>query len=328
MDRALWFVRPRHVELRPVQLPSLGRGDALVKTVCSGVSAGTEMLAYRGELPVDLEVDESIAALAGTFAYPFQYGYSCVGRIETLASDVDGVRVGDPVFAFHPHQERFVAAATGLVPVPGLEPRLATLLPYVETALQIALDAGPVLGDTVVVSGLGALGLLVAALLERVGGRVVAIEPQAWRRAVAGELGIVAVDTADAGDAAGTSGVPLVIECSGSPAALAPALDLLAHEGTVLVASWYGSKPVSLALGGRFHRRRLTIRSTQVSTIPASQAARWTHHRRLAKAVELAAALPLARLATDTIPFDEADAGYAQVDAGPPGLIHLAFGYR
>jgi hypothetical protein len=81
-------------------------------------------------------------------------------------------------------------------------------------------------------------------------------------------------------------------------------------------------------LGGRFHRRRLTIRSTQVSTIPASQSARWTHRRRLTQAVELAATLPLSVLATDMVSFDDADAGYARVDAGPPGLIHLAFGYR
>ena len=328
MDRALWFVAPRQVELRPIELPPLCPGDALVRTLCSGISAGTEMLAYRGELPDDLDVDESIASLAGTFTYPFQYGYSCVGQIEELASAVDGLGVGDLVFAFHPHQERFVAAASALLPVPELDPRQATLLPYVETALQIALDAGPVLGETVVVSGLGALGLLVAALLDRSGGHVVAIEPQAWRRAVASELGILAVDTEHTGDAGGTSGVPLVIECSGSPAALVTALDLLAHEGTVLVASWYGSKPVSLPLGGRFHRRRLTIRSTQVSTIPASQSARWTHRRRLAHAVELCKSLPLSMLATDTVAFDEADVGYARVDAETPGLIHLAFGYR
>jgi 2-desacetyl-2-hydroxyethyl bacteriochlorophyllide A dehydrogenase len=328
MDRALWFVGPRQIELRPIELPEPRSGEARVRVVCSGVSAGTEMLAYRGELPADLEVDESLDALGGTFAYPFQYGYSCVGHVEALAADVDILSVGDPVFAFHPHQERFVTSAAALVRVPMLEPRLATLLPYVETALQIALDAGPVLGETVVVSGLGALGLLVAALIEHAGGHVVAIEPHAWRRAVASELGIVAVETEHVGDTLGASGVPLVIECSGNPVALASALDLLAHEGTALVASWYGSKPVSLPLGGRFHRRRLTIRSTQVSTIPASQSARWTHRRRLTQAVELAATLPLSVLATDMVSFDDADAGYARVDAGPPGLIHLAFGYR
>jgi 2-desacetyl-2-hydroxyethyl bacteriochlorophyllide A dehydrogenase len=325
VDRALWFVGPRQVEVRTVEVPPLEGGDVLVRTVCSGVSAGTEMLAYRGELPADLDVDETIGALGGSFTYPFRYGYSCVGRIEALAPDVESLTIGDLVFAFQPHQERFVATPADLVPVPGLEPRLAALLPYVETALQITLDAGPVLGETVAVSGLGVLGLLVARLVERAGGRVVAIEPQAWRRAIAADLGIAAVDTEDA--AAAVSDVPIAIECSGNPEALASALELLAHEGTALVASWYGSKPVSLALGGRFHRRRLTIRSTQVSTIPAALSGRWTRRRRLTHAVELAATLPLAALATDTVPFERAGEGYARVDAGATGLVHMAFGY-
>lgn len=325
MDRALWFVAPRQVELRPVEIPELGSGEARVRVMCSGVSSGTETLAFRGELPPDLPIDESIGALAGTFAYPFQYGYSSVGRVEAVASDVESVEVGDLVFAFQPHQERFVAPASALTAVRGLEPRIAVFLPYVETALQVTLDAGSVLGETVAVSGMGVLGLLVAMLVARAGGHVVAIEPQAWRRTIATELGVDVVAPEDA--AAYVCGVPMVIECSGNPAALDTALALLGHEGTALVASWYGTKPVSLALGGAFHRRRLTIRSTQVSTIPGALANRWTQKRRLTQAVELARDLPLARLASDTVPFERADEGYARIDAAEPGVIHMAFGY-
>jgi 2-desacetyl-2-hydroxyethyl bacteriochlorophyllide A dehydrogenase len=245
--------------------------------------------------------------------------------IEALGSDVGSHQVGDVVFAFQPHQERFVAPVSALTPVAGLEPRIAVLLPYVETALQVALDAGPVFGETVAVSGLGVLGLLVAMLLGRAGGRVIAIEPQAWRRTLATELGIDAVAPRDAASRA--SGVPLVIECSGNPAALDTALALLGHEGTALVASWYGTKPVALALGGSFHRRRLTIRSTQVSTIPAALSKRWTHRRRLTEAVALARDLPLAHLASHTIPFERAGEAYARIDAAEPGVIHMAFGY-
>jgi 2-desacetyl-2-hydroxyethyl bacteriochlorophyllide A dehydrogenase len=325
VDRALWFVAPRQVELWPVDVPKLGSDQARVKVICSGVRSGTQTLAFRGELPPDLPVDENIGALAGTFEYPFQYGYSCVGRVEALASDAEGLEVGDLVFAFQPHQERFVAPTSALTAVDGLDPRIAVFLPYVETALQVTLDAGSVLGETVGVSGMGVLGLLVAMLVERAGGRVIAIEPQAWRRTIATELGIDVVGPEDA--AARASGVAMVIECSGNPAALNTALDLLGHEGTALVASWYGTKPVSLALGGAFHRRRLTIRSTQISTIPAALANRWTHRRRLTHAVELARELPLARLATDTVPFERAGEGYARIDAAEPGVIHMAFGY-
>jgi 2-desacetyl-2-hydroxyethyl bacteriochlorophyllide A dehydrogenase len=324
--QALWFVGPCQVELRPAELPAVAAGQVGVRAEWSGISAGTELLAYRGQLPPDLPIDETLGALGGTFAYPFRFGYSCVGRVEAIGSGVEDLAVGDLVFAFHPHQDRFVLDRDGAVALSSVDARQATLLPFVETALQVTLDAGPVYGDDVVVSGLGVLGLLVAVLLQRAGANVVALEPQAWRRDVAGAIGVTAVAPDDA--AAAQSTVPLVVEASGNPAALAPALELLDHEGTVLVASWYGDRPVTLPLGGRFHRRRLTIRSTQVSTIPAHLGGRWTRRRRLARAVELCATLPLGALATDDVAFDEAATAYARLDAGGPGLLHIALGYR
>ena len=122
-------------------------------------------------------------------------------------------------------------------------------------------------------------------------------------------------------------GVGLVIEASGSPDALPGALELLAHEGTLLVASWYGTRTAVLPLGGRFHRRRLTIRSTQVSTVPAHLSHRWDRDRRLHAAARLLPALPLDPLATHTFPFDDAAVGYRAIDEGLPGLIHAALGY-
>ena len=101
----------------------------------------------------------------------------------------------------------------------------------------------------------------------------------------------------------------------------------MAHEGTVLVASWYGTKEVTLPLGQEFHRRRLTIRSTQVSTIPARLSDRWDAERRRRAVVALLDELPLAALATHTFPFEAAADGFATIDAGAPGLIHAAFGY-
>ena len=332
MERALWFVAPRRVEIRPEPLAELAAGDVQVRTEYSGISAGTEMLAYRGQLPPDLALDEALGALGGTFEYPFRYGYSCVGRVEACGADVTALAVGDLVFAFQPHQECFIAPADTVMPVPILDARIATLLPFVETALQVTLDAGSVLGETVVVCGAGVLGLLVAVLLERAGAAALVVEPQPWRRQLAGELGLPACSPTSVGEELARrdcgDGVPIVIEASGNPDALTGALELLAHEGTALVASWYGCRDVSLPLGGRFHRRRLTIRSTQVSTIPARLSGRWTPRRRLARAVAMAETLPLAALATDAVDFDDAPAAYQRVDEAPPGVMHVALGYR
>ena len=85
---------------------------------------------------------------------------------------------------------------------------------------------------------------------------------------------------------------------------------------------------MSLPLGNEFHRRRLTIRSTQVSTIPAHLGSRWNRESRTRAVVGLLAELPLDRLATDTFAFDDAGEAYAAIDAGTEGLIHAALGYR
>jgi 2-desacetyl-2-hydroxyethyl bacteriochlorophyllide A dehydrogenase len=327
--RAVHFVAPRRVELREVEVPDPPEGHLLVATEWSGISSGTELLAYRGEVDPELPLDETLGALAGTFAYPFRYGYSAVGRVVRPAAPF---REGQRVFAFHPHQDRFVTDAREAVAVDDLDPRAATLYPLVETAVQVCLDAAPRLGETVVVVGLGAVGTLAAALLARTGAVVLGSEPEPARRSAAQALGVRAVDPDEVEEAVaaqtGGRGADLVVESSGSPRALAAALGLLAHEGTALVCSWYGTKPVPLPLGDAFHRRRLAVASTQVSTLPAALTARWDRSRRAELAWALTRELPLGALATHGFAFEEAAEAYACADRKGDGLIHAALRYQ
>jgi 2-desacetyl-2-hydroxyethyl bacteriochlorophyllide A dehydrogenase len=327
--RVLRFVAPRRVEIQRVEVGPPGPGQVLVRTRWSGVSGGTELLAYRGELDESLELDETLSSLEGTFSYPFAYGYSCVGEVER--SGADGPAEGSTVFAFHPHQDVFTVGSADVVAVEGVEPRVATLFPLVETALQVSLDAGPGLEEPVVVMGLGAVGVLTASLLQRAGAEVLGVEPRRDRRAIAREFGLPVADASAVREevAARTSGagVPLVVDASGSPSALAGALDLLALEGEVLVCSWYGTKEVRLSLGGAFHRRRLSIRSTQVSTIPARLASSWDRSRRRRTAMRLMNELPLKLLATHELPFDRAGEAYAALDRRDEGIMHVALRY-
>ena len=72
--RALFHTAPRCVEIRELPTPRPAGGEVLVRTVCSGISSGTERLVYRGEVPAELPVDDTIGALGGSFSYPFAYG--------------------------------------------------------------------------------------------------------------------------------------------------------------------------------------------------------------------------------------------------------------
>ncbi len=313
--RALFHIGPRRVEIRELPLPRPVAGEVLVRTLRSGISGGTERLVYRGEVPAELPLDDTIGALGGTFSYPFAYGYACVGRV---------AESGQLVFAFHPHQDVFAAPPGDLVELPAIDPASATLLPLVETALQVTLDAGSGYRDRVIVLGAGVLGLLTALLLERAGWRPLMAEPQAWRRDMARGLGVTAAAPEDLAEET----VPLVIDASGNPDAPAMALNMLAHEGVLLIASWFGVKPVALPLGGAFHRRRLTIRSTQVSTVPARLSGTWTLSRRRRETVELLHGLPLAQLCTHVFAFDQAADAFRAVDQGEPGLMHAVLDYR
>lgn len=326
--RAVHFARPRRVELRPVDLTALHDDDVLVHTRYSGISGGTEMLAYRGEIDDEVALDGTLDALGGTFSYPFRYGYSCVGRLDRPCRNLTE---GSLVFAFHPHQDLFFSDPSALVPVNDIDPRVATLFPLVETALQVSLDAGTLQEEHVVVLGLGAVGLLTSILLERAGATVICVERQQWRSDVAASVGLHAVppDAIEAAVEQATNGrgAHLVIDVTGNPEALGLGLKLLRHEGMALVASWFGSKRVPLPLGAEFHRRRLTIRSTQVSTIPAHLAGTWTIERRRDVARSLLQELPLTAIATHEYPFSEAPAAYAAIDRGEEGLIHAALRY-
>jgi threonine dehydrogenase-like Zn-dependent dehydrogenase len=312
--RVLYHTGPRRVEIREQPAPRPAAGEVLVRTLCSGISGGTERLVYRGEVPAELALDDMIGALGGTFSYPFAYGYACVGQVAGS---------GQVVFAFHPHQDVFAARAADLIELPAMDPASATLLPLVETALQVTLDAGTGYRDRVIVLGAGVLGLLTALLLQRSGWRPLIAEPQAWRRELASGLGA----TAAAPEELAAERVPLVIDATGNPDAPAMALNMLAHEGVLLIASWFGVKPVTLPLGGAFHRRRLTIRSTQVSTVPARLSGTWTLSRRRRETVELLGQLPLAALCTHVFAFDDAADAFRAVDQGIPGLMQAVLDY-
>src|SRR5260221_6793781 len=96
--QALFHTAPRCVEIRELPTPRPAAGEVLVRTLCSGISSGTERLVYRGEIPAELALDDTIDALGGSFSYPLAYRYSCVGVV---------AESGQAGFAFHAQQDLF-----------------------------------------------------------------------------------------------------------------------------------------------------------------------------------------------------------------------------
>jgi 2-desacetyl-2-hydroxyethyl bacteriochlorophyllide A dehydrogenase len=325
MVASVWFRCARSVELREERLPPVGPADVKVEATSSAISHGTEMLVFRGQVPDGLDLD--LPTLRGSFAFPIKYGYASVGRVVQAGADVTGVAPGAAVFVHHPHQAAYVVPASATIPLPDdLDPTLGVFLANLETAITVVLDAAPRIGERVAIFGQGAVGLLITQLIRRAGvSRILAVEPIARRRELAARLG--ADETLASGEALDGADVDLAIEASGHPAALDQALRSVAFGGTVVVCSWYGTKPVPLTLGERFHRRRLRIVSSQVSTIEGALQPRWSRERRLALARDLLRKLELAPLISHRFPITEAAEAYALVDRHPEQTVQVVLTY-
>ena len=120
--RALVFRGPRQVSVVDEDCGPIPAGHLLVRTRASAISAGTELLAYRGELPQGLPLDDTLPALAGeaAWSYPFRYGYAAVGQVAAVGEGVTEASswIGRRVFGFHPHASAFTVAATQAWVVP------------------------------------------------------------------------------------------------------------------------------------------------------------------------------------------------------------------
>jgi 2-desacetyl-2-hydroxyethyl bacteriochlorophyllide A dehydrogenase len=309
---SIWFPAARRVEFRQEPLASLGADEVRVRALASAISHGTEMLVFRGQIPEGLDLD--LPTLRGSFAFPIKYGYASVGRVVETGSGVTNLQLGDAVFVLHPHQSDYIVPAAAPVRLPAnLEPTLGVFLANIETAVNVVLDAAPRLGERVVVFGQGVVGLLITQLLKRTGiSELVVVDPIARRRELALRVGADAAF--DPREPMAGRDFDLAIEASGNVNALDQALASVAFGGTVVVCSWYGTKPVPLLLGGPFHRRRLRIVSTQVGSIDAALQPRWSRERRMALVRELLPQLDLEPLISHRIAFEDAAEAYRLVD--------------
>ena len=326
-DSALYFTAPRTVEPRPVSVDPAAE-EVVVETDVSAISAGTELLVYRGEAPDDLPVDETIDAFEDSFEYPLRYGYAAAGRVVDTGSTVSDVWLDRQVFGFHPHQTRFAADPDDLVVLPNdVSPAHGSLLPTVETATNLVLDSEPRLGESVVVFGAGVVGLCTTRLLSAFPlSDLTVVEPIADRRETATAMGadrVIPPETA----AAELGDCDLALELSGQPAVLNDAIDAVGYDGRIVVGSWYGEKRAPIDLGGAFHRDRIELVSSQVSTIDPARRGRWDRERRFDTAVGWLDRLDCERLISHQVPFAEAADAYELLDERAESALQVVLTY-
>lgn len=334
----LEFSEPGRVVLNVAPMTQPDADQVLVQTRYSAISPGTEMLVYRGQWPEGVSLDATIDSLAGALAYPLVYGYSAVGRVIATGSAVSDHWLGLRVFAFQPHQDLFCCRPESLQLIPDdLDYETALFLPSMETAVNLLLDGNPIIGEKVIVIGQGIIGLLTTALLSRFPLATLAtLDTHPLRREVSLQLGASEChDPEDTTSITRLGGVPgqggeadLVYELSGNPAALNTALALVRFSGRVIIGSWYGAKKGAFELGSFFHRGRVSLISSQVSSLAPELSGRWDKKRRLDLAWEMLRLVSPSSFITHRFALADGSLAYNLIDQSPERTIQVIFDHR
>jgi len=249
------------LDLRDVPMPGIGINDVLIRVRKTGI-CGT-----------DLHIASWDAWAAKTIHPPLVVGHEFVGEIVDVGSNVSDFRPGD-VVSGEGHvvcgrcrhcmagNRHLCAHTVGLgvgrdgafaeyvaLPMtnvwhhwPGVDEEVAAIFDPFGNAVHTAL-AFPVLGEDVLVSGAGPIGLMATAVVRHAGARYVVVsEPNPVRREIAMRMGATAVvDPRERGladvqrDLRMTEGWDVALEMSGNATALRTAIATMAHGGRIAI---------------------------------------------------------------------------------------------
>jgi NADPH:quinone reductase-like Zn-dependent oxidoreductase len=308
--RALGIRAPGEAAILDVELPAAGAGRFEVRTLFSGLSAGTELSYLKGTNPY---LEAAWDAEYGVFRRDLQAQRYPVERLgymeaaEVAGSAVPGIEAGTRVAMAYGHRERHVADARTerYVLLPDeLDPRLGIYVAHMgpicangllHAAAEVMRGDVRRLGDgveglQVLVYGGGVVGLLTGLFaLDHGAAAVAVVDRTPERLAAARGLGLDAILEGEEGPwrevkarwrhGPGARGADVVFQCRGQDAALARALRCLRPQGTVIDLAFYPGGAPGLRLGEEFHHNGLTIRCAQIGRVPRGLGHLWDRDR-------------------------------------------------
>ncbi len=340
--------------------PPLRTGGAVLRTLYSGLSTGTELAYVKGTDPgFTSRRDSDLGVFVpgeGSRRYPVTtMGYMEVAQVvESRRADLPE---GALVAAAYGHRSCHVVTESDfVVPVPpDVDPVLAVYLaqmgPICANGLLHAaaefggtsadtLGAG-VRGRTVLVTGAGVVGLLTALFAVHHGaGDVAVADPDPRRLSAAAGLGVETVDERTVETwrwckerwphGPGDRGPDMVFQCRGRPAVLHEALRSLRPQGVVIDLAFYQAGAPELRLGEEFHHNGLAIRCAQIARVPRGLAGTWNRRRLADETAQLLAARGDAvrrHVVTDVVPVREAPAVVAELARRERSALQVVFAY-
>jgi 2-desacetyl-2-hydroxyethyl bacteriochlorophyllide A dehydrogenase len=339
LGREVTFEGPKEIGVREYEDPALGPHEVRLRTLYSGISAGTEMTAYRGSNPYLNKRWEPERRLfvegETTLEYPVEgWGYEEVGEVAEVGSGVTEAGPGDVVYGTWGHRSTTVVdedwAAARVLPS-GVDPLVGVFSRIGAIAMNAVLDANIHLGEYVAVFGQGVPGLVAAQLARLNGGTVIAVDGVPKRLELAQELGAARVvdftQESPAEEIKGLTegrGADVCIEISGSYPALHEAIRSAAYNSKVVSAGFFQGGGAGLFLGEEFHHNRIRVACSQISGLNPALDHRWSVERLEKTVMALAAEgkLLLEPLVTHVFEADDAERAFRLLDRRPaPGEV-------
>mgnify|MGYP006286189067 FL=1 len=305
---------PGSVSVKTEELPPPGKDEVLVQSLVSALSPGTETKFVKGQHTHGSGTFAKTDPIGQKEDFPFGLGYSVVGRISEVGSEKNGHLIGKNVFAYHPHCSSFVIDPSKLILLPDdSDPERFALYANMETAVTLIMDGKPMMGEEVMVLGQGVVGLLLTDLLSGDDlSDLVTVEKLEYRREISMEMGAdLSLPPEDLDpEISKWGGFDLIYEVTGRIDSIDIATKYSGHSGRIIIGSYYGDMPGKIRLGDGFHRKRLRIKSSQVSTIDPGLSGRWSRDRRSDLTMRMLKRLNHSRLITHRFGVEDAVDAY------------------
>ena len=345
MGSMVSFTAPRTAEVVEEAARPLGDTEVRIRTLYSGISAGTELTAYRGSNPYLTkrwdERDRLFVDGSTSFEYPVDgWGYEEVGEVVELGESASGLEIGDWIWGTWGHRSHTVQKAERAaqrILDSDADPRIGIFSQIAAIGLNIVLDADIHVGETVAVFGLGVPGQIAAQLARLNGARVIGVDGIASRRELATELGADVVIDATVGGVAeqireltGGRGADVCLEVTGNYRALHEAIRSVAYSSRVCAAGFMQGEGAGLRLGEEFHHNRVQVVCSQISGVSPSLQHRWDGYRLARTAMDLAVTgrLRLTELISHTMPMSEAPAAFQMLDEHPEQALQVVLSFE
>ena len=346
MGKVVVFTEPGVVGFESYEERPLGPHELRLRTLYSGISAGTELTAYRGSNPYLSKQWDAQSRLFRTSESPSQpyplsgWGYEEVGEVIEVDPEVTTLKVGDIVYGTWGHRTHHILQeeyASQRIKPEGLDPILAIYSHLGPIALNGILDANIHVGETVAVFGLGVVGQVIAQLARLSGAHVIGVDMIEKRLQLAKDLSAIeyGLNPAEGSPAEKIKertrgrGADVTFEASGSASALHEAVRATAYSARVVALGFYQGQAQGLYLGEEFHHNRITIVCSQISNVDPALSYRWDRLRLIHTIMDLQAqgSLNLRPVITHVIPFSEAARAFQILDERPDQALQIVLDF-